>query len=90
MAGQAAKQGTATLLLFLTLLSANLAVLNLLPIPLLDGGHLIFLGYEAIRGKPADERVQIGLSVMGFVFLLGLMLFVIGNDFFRLVFFLFK
>jgi len=71
----------------LTLLSANLAVLNLLPIPLLDGGHLIFLAYEGIRGKPADERVQIGLSILGFVFLIGLMLFAIGMDFLRLFFF---
>ncbi len=90
MAGQAAKRGLATLLLFLTLLSANLAILNLLPIPLLDGGHLIFLTYEAIRGKPANERVQIGLSVLGFAFLIGLMLFVLGMDVFRLLFFFFK
>ncbi|MGD0518328.1 MAG: site-2 protease family protein, partial [Thermoguttaceae bacterium] len=86
MAGQAAQQGPAKLLLFLTLLSANLAVLNLLPIPLLDGGHLIFLAYEGIRGKPADERVQIGLSLIGFVLLIGLMLFVIGMDFIRFLF----
>ena len=87
VAGQAAKQGIARLLLFLTFLSANLAVLNLLPIPLLDGGHLIFLIYEGIRGKPADERVQIALSLLGLVFLLGLMLFVIGMDVSRLIFF---
>jgi regulator of sigma E protease len=85
-AGQAAQQGPAKLLLFLTLLSANLAVLNLLPIPILDGGHLIFLAYEGIRGKPADERVQIGLSILGLAFLLGLMLFVTGMDIFRLFF----
>ena len=78
-AGQAAQQGPASLLLFLTFLSANLAVLNLLPIPILDGGHLIFLAYEGIRGKPADERVQIGLSLLGLVFLIGLMLFVTGK-----------
>jgi len=86
MAGQAAQQGPAKLLLFLTFLSANLAVLNLLPIPLLDGGHLIFLAYEGIRGKPADERVQIGLSLIGLVFLIGLMLYVIGLDFLRFLF----
>lgn len=85
-AGQAAQQGPASLLLFLTLLSANLLVLNLLPIPVLDGGHLIFLAYEGIRGKPADERVQIGLSLLGLVFLIGLMLFVTGMDIFRLFF----
>jgi regulator of sigma E protease len=64
-------------------------VLNLLPIPLLDGGHLIFLAYEGIRGKPADERVQIGLSLLGMVFLIGLMLYVIGLDVTRL-FLIFK
>ena len=50
------------LLLFLTLLNANLAVLNFLPIPILDGGHMVFLAWEAVRGKPADERVQIALT----------------------------
>ncbi|MGA2062179.1 MAG: site-2 protease family protein, partial [Thermoguttaceae bacterium] len=85
-AGQAAQQGPASLLLFLTFLSANLAVLNLLPIPILDGGHLIFLAYEGIRGKPADERVQVGLSLLGLAFLVGLMLYVTGNDIFKLFF----
>jgi regulator of sigma E protease len=85
-AGRAAQQGPAALLLFLTLLSANLAVLNLLPIPLLDGGHLIFLCYEGIRGKPADERVQIALSILGFVFLIGLMIFLLGMDIVHLFF----
>ena len=42
-------------MIFLTMLSANLAVLNLLPIPLLDGGHLVFLAYEGIRGRPANS-----------------------------------
>ena len=84
-AGRAAQQGMATLLMFLTLLSANLAVLNILPIPMLDGGHLVFLAYEGIRGKPADERVQIGLSIVGFLFLISLMLFVIGMDIFRML-----
>ncbi|MGA2798492.1 MAG: site-2 protease family protein [Thermoguttaceae bacterium] len=86
IAGQAAQQGPASLLLFLSFLSANLAVLNLLPIPILDGGHLIFLAYEGIRGKPADERVQIGLSLLGLAFLVGLMLYVTGNDIFKLFF----
>ena len=85
-AGQAAQQGPASLLLFLTLLSANLAVLNLLPIPVLDGGQLIFLAYEGIRGKPADERVQVGLSLLGLAFLVGLMIFVTKNDIVRLFF----
>jgi regulator of sigma E protease len=86
VAANAAQQGIAKLLLFLTLLSANLAVLNILPIPILDGGHLLFLAYEGIRGKPADERVQIGLSVVGLFFLVGLMVFVTGMDIIRLIF----
>ena len=86
IAGQAAQQGPASLLLFLTLLSANLAILNLLPIPVLDGGHLIFLAYEGIRGKPADERVQVGLSLLGLAFLAGLMIYVTKNDIIRLFF----
>jgi regulator of sigma E protease len=75
-----AKHGFPTLLLFLTMLSANLAVINVLPIPMLDGGHLVFLTYEGVRGKPANERVQIVLSVIGLILLLTLMIFVIGLD----------
>ena len=58
LALQNADQGTAALLLFLTMLSANLAVINFLPIPVLDGGHMVFLLYEGIRGKPANERCR--------------------------------
>jgi regulator of sigma E protease len=80
-AGASAARGTPELLLFLTLLSANLAVLNFLPIPILDGGHMVFLAWEAVRGKPADERVQLALSYMGLFLLLGLMAWVISLDF---------
>ena len=79
-AGHAAYQGPAELLLFLTMLGANLAVLNILPIPLLDGGHIIFLLYEWIRGKPADERVQLALTYVGLAMLLALMVLVFGLD----------
>jgi len=79
-----ATQGWPRLLIFLTLLSANLAIVNLLPIPVLDGGHFLFLLYEGIRGKPADERWQMGLTLIGFAFILSLMLFVIGLDVYRL------
>jgi regulator of sigma E protease len=81
-----AKHGFASLLLFLTMLSANLAVLNVLPIPMLDGGHLVFLSYEGIRGKPADERIQIVLSVIGLILLMALMIFVCGLDINRFLF----
>ncbi|MDY0168662.1 MAG: site-2 protease family protein [Thermoguttaceae bacterium] len=79
-AGHFAYEGFAQFLIFITLLSANLAVINFLPIPLLDGGHIVFLAYEGIRGKPADERVQIILTYLGLAFILTLMVWVIGLD----------
>jgi len=79
-AGAAAQQGWAELLIFMTLISANLAVINFLPIPVLDGGHMVFLAYEGIRGKPADERVFGILTMIGFVLLLTLMVFVFWLD----------
>jgi regulator of sigma E protease len=84
MAGIEASASTARLLIFLTLLSANLAVINFLPIPVLDGGHAMFLIYEGIFRRPLDERVAFGLTMIGFCFILGLMLFVIGLDVWRL------
>ena len=86
VAGQAAYEGFPKLLLFLTLISANLAVLNFLPIPLLDGGHMVFLAWEGIRGKPADERVQLALTYVGLAFILTLMIWVIGLDVWRFAF----
>src|SRR5208282_3554136 len=77
----AARQGLGTFLIFLTLLSANLAVINFLPIPVLDGGHIVLLLYEGIRGKPADERVQEILTWIGLILILSLMIFVFGLDF---------
>jgi regulator of sigma E protease len=79
-AGASASQGLSSLLIFLTMLSANLAVLNFLPIPLLDGGHMVFLAYEGIRGRPAPEKFVLALHTAGFVFIIGLMVFVIGLD----------
>jgi regulator of sigma E protease len=79
-AGDAASHGLSSLLIFLTMLSANLAVINFLPIPLLDGGHMMFLAYEGARGRPANDKVVLGLHMAGFVFIIGLMVFVIGLD----------
>jgi regulator of sigma E protease len=84
-AASSASQGIPKLLIFLTLLSANLAVINFLPIPILDGGHMMFLLYEGIRGKPASERVQMYLTYLGLVFILTLMVFVVGLDLTRFV-----
>lgn len=71
---QVAKQGIPYLLFFLGLISVNLAVINFLPIPIVDGGHMVFLAWEKITGKPPSEKVQVaslyvGLGLIGFVFL---------------------
>jgi regulator of sigma E protease len=79
-AGYSAAEGLPSLLIFLTMLSANLAVLNLLPIPLLDGGHLVFLAYEGVRGRPANEKFVVALHTIGFVFIVSLMLYVLALD----------
>jgi regulator of sigma E protease len=80
-AGGAASRGVADLLIFLTMLSANLAVINFLPIPLLDGGHMVFLVLEGILRRPVSERVVVAFHYLGFVFLISLMIFVLGLDF---------
>jgi len=79
-AGKSAEEGFGRFLLFLTMLSANLAVVNFLPIPVLDGGHMVFLVYELITGRPPSERVVIALSYAGLFMLLGLLTFVFGLD----------
>jgi regulator of sigma E protease len=79
-AGYSASEGLSSLLIFLTMLSANLAVINFLPIPLLDGGHIVFLAYEGIRGRPANEKFVVALHTAGFVFIVSLMLYVLALD----------
>ena len=79
-----ASQGTSRLLLFLTFLSANLAIVNFLPIPILDGGHMLFLAYEGIFRRPVSENVQVILTYAGLMMLLCLMLFVMFLDSFRI------
>ncbi len=86
VAGSEASEGLPSLLIFLTFLSANLAVVNFMPIPALDGGHFIFLLWEGISGKPVNERVQIALTLAGVGCLLCLMIFVVGLDINRLFF----
>jgi regulator of sigma E protease len=80
-AGYSAFEGVGKLLVFLTMLSANLAVINFLPIPLLDGGHMVFLAWEGIRGRPASEKLVVALHTVGFVFIISLMAFVLMLDF---------
>lgn len=85
IAGQQLEAGWMNLLYFMGLLSVNLGILNLLPIPVLDGGHLVFLSLEAVRRRPLGERTmeisqKIGIAVLG-----TLMVFVFYNDIVRLV-----
>lgn len=80
LAGAEAERGVSAQLLFLTMLSMNLAILNFLPIPALDGGHMLFLIAEAIRGRRLDEAIEMRLTFAGVLALLGLMIFVFAND----------
>ena len=77
-----AQQGGVAMLLFLGFLSVNLAVLNFLPIPVLDGGHMVFLIWEALTRRRPSERVMIGATYVGFAFLLCLMALVLYLDLF--------
>ncbi|MBV9123057.1 MAG: site-2 protease family protein, partial [Planctomycetes bacterium] len=67
-------------LLFLGIISVNLAVINFLPIPVLDGGHMVFLIYEKIRGRPASEQMRAAATYLGLALILSLMAFVIYLD----------
>lgn len=80
----AAQRGTSWFWYFLALLSVNLAFVNLLPVPVLDGGHLLFLFIERIKGSPVSTRVLGYSQVVGLVFVLLLVLFVTYNDILRL------
>lgn len=71
--------------LLTALISINLAIINLLPIPALDGGHLFFLLIEKIKGSPVSPEIQENFSKVGFAILIGLMIFVLFNDIFALI-----
>jgi regulator of sigma E protease len=83
MAGEVVQRGPVELLTFTALLSINLAILNLLPIPVLDGGHLLFSLIEWLRGKPVSLRKREIAQQVGMVLIIGLMIFAFYNDIFR-------
>lgn len=85
MAGQQASQGAMSFFSFMAIISINLGVLNLLPIPILDGGHLMFLGIEAIRRKPVSDKVIMMAQRIGLALLITLMAFAFYNDIMRLI-----
>lgn len=80
MAGDSARTGFASLLMFAAFLSLNLGILNLLPIPVLDGGHLVFLAIEGVIRRPVSVKIKIVVQQIGMALLLALMVFVIFND----------
>jgi regulator of sigma E protease len=80
LTGDAADRGTSTLIFWAALLSINLGIFNLLPIPALDGGRLVFLAVEAIRGKPIDPAKESIVHFIGFAFLMLLIIIVTWND----------
>jgi regulator of sigma E protease len=82
--GQAAEGGLENFLRFMSFFSVNLAVLNLLPIPILDGGHLVFLGIEAVRGKALSIEQRMKWSQVGLFVVMGIMLWALSNDVLRL------
>ena len=82
---RAVQNGLSFFLYFLALLSINLAFVNVLPIPVLDGGHLLFLLIERIKGSPVSARVLNYSQILGLVFVLALMVFVTYNDILRLL-----
>ncbi len=85
MAGQQAQQGMLNLFYFMALLSINLGLLNLFPIPVLDGGHLLFFAIEAITRKPLSMRQREIAQQIGIFILMALMLLVFYNDIARLM-----
>ena len=85
MAGESAKGGIAAFLVFMAFLSINLGLVNLLPIPVLDGGHLLFYSIEGIFGKPVPEKIQEYAFMVGLVIVLSIMLMSTWNDITRLI-----
>jgi regulator of sigma E protease len=84
VSGQAAALGMDAFLSFMALFSVNLAILNLLPIPVLDGGHLLFLAIEAVRGRALSIEQRLRWSNVGFLIIMGIMVWALGNDILRL------
>ncbi len=83
LSGQVAEIGIVSVIRFMVLLSVNLGLINLFPIPMLDGGHLLFYAIEAVRGRPLGERTQEYGFRLGLALVLCLMIFVTWNDLMR-------
>lgn len=84
MAGDQARVGISSLISFIAIISINLAILNFLPIPVLDGGHLLFFAIEAVKGSPVKIEARMKAQQIGMLMLLFLMVFVFYNDLARI------
>jgi regulator of sigma E protease len=84
IAGQQAKAGILQLVFFVALLSINLGILNLLPIPILDGGHILFFLIEIVFGKPVTAKKREIAQQIGMAMLISLMVFAFYNDIMRI------
>lgn len=84
MAGEQAKAGIVNFVWFIALLSVNLGIINLFPIPVLDGGHLMFFGIEAVTGKQVSDKLKEKMIQFGAALLVALMVFVFYNDIIRI------
>jgi len=85
LAGQQAKMGVSSLILFMAILSINLGIINFFPIPILDGGHFLFLGLEAVLRKPVSIRKMEIAQQIGLILIILLMVFAFYNDLIRLL-----
>jgi len=85
MAGESARSGLGTLVVFMAFLSLNLGILNLLPIPVLDGGHMLFLSIEGILRRPIPQKLKLIVQQVFMFLLLGFMLFIIYIDILRVI-----
>jgi regulator of sigma E protease len=80
MSGEVGKEGIVPLIWFMGIISLSLGLFNLFPVPLLDGGHLLFYAIEAIKGRPVHESIMEFSAKAGFIFIIGLMVFFTWND----------
>lgn len=85
IAGDTAKMGLTSLVVFAAMLSINLGLINLFPIPLLDGGHLLFYSVEAVRGAPLSDQIQEYAFRLGLAIVVGIMIFANLNDIMQLI-----
>ena len=83
--GEAARSGVANLIFLMAVISLQLGIFNLLPIPALDGGHIMMLGFELLKGGPLSPRIRERAQMVGFSLLILLILFVTYNDILQIV-----